>query len=142
MNNLRKLDSAMERFNTEFHKNFLGLDEFFNTVRNTATSYPPVNIIQNKHGDYRIEIAVPGWHKDDLKVTVADDELRVEGVKKQELSEGETFLHRGLSGKTFSRVWHLGPTVEVDDVELIEGLLKVYIKSLEVTPKSKEVKIR
>lgn len=142
-NNLRKnLDSQLTRMQQDIAKSMLGLDDFIVQVLGTSTNYPPANIIENTHGDYRIEIAVPGWHRDDLKVMVKDDELQVHGLHKQELPDGEKYLHRGLSGKTFQRVWRLGPTVELDYVELNEGLLKLYLKSTEKEQSFDNVEIR
>jgi|SRR5210317_1237089 len=89
-------------------------------------SYPRFNTIETKEG-YQIEVAVPGWKKDELAVTLRDNELRITGSKRSS-EGGDPYLHQGLSRKSFDRFFVLNPDLLVDSVKLEDGILAVNIK--------------
>ena len=99
----------------------------------TEHAYPRYNIIESK-GNYRIEIALPGWSKEELEVVADGEELHVKGKKEHKLDDGERFVHQGLSLKSFERRFILNSELQVDEVNLQDGLLTV---SLSRTPDSK-----
>lgn len=100
----------------------------------TESAYPRYNIIECKGGDYRIEIALPGWSKDELEVIADGEELHVKGKKERKLSDDEQFVHQGLSLKSFERRFILNSELQVDSVSKSNGLLTI---SLCRTPNSK-----
>jgi len=103
-------------------------------LHNTDTSYPRYNIVENVDtGNFRIEVAVPGWSKQELELVHDDNELLIKGKKEQKLSESERFSHQGLSLKSFERKFMLNADLKVDDVELTDGLLTI---ALSKTPNS------
>jgi len=103
-------------------------------LHNTDTSYPRYNIVENVDtGNFRIEVAVPGWSKQELELIHDDNELLIKGKKEQKLSESERFSHQGLSLKSFERKFMLNTDLKVDDVELTDGLLTI---ALSKTPNS------
>ena len=99
----------------------------------TESGYPRYNLIE-REGDYRIEVAVPGWKKDELEIVVDNKELHIKGKKEQKLGAGEQFVHQGLSLKSFERRFILNADLQVDEVSLQDGLLTI---SLSRTPDSK-----
>jgi molecular chaperone IbpA len=103
-------------------------------LHNTDTSYPRYNIVENVDtGNFRIEVAVPGWSKQELELVHEDNELLIKGKKERKLSESERFSHQGLSLKSFERKFMLNTDLKVDDVELTDGLLTI---ALSKTPNS------
>ena len=56
------------------------------------------------------------------------NKLTIEGVEKQELDSEEEYIHRGLSGKTFTRIFTLGDWVEVADAGFMNGMLVVNLQ--------------
>ena len=69
------------------------------SVRTEAT-YPPYNIETDGEDTYRITVAVAGFDKHELEVTVENGTLTIIGNKAYE-AESTNFLHRGISGRNF-----------------------------------------
>ena len=116
----------------DLSKFWLGLD-MPSMPSYTDTGYPRYNVIENK-GNYRIEVAVPGWKKEELEITAEGEELHMAGKKEDKLNDGEIFVHQGLSLKSFDRRFILNPDLQVDKVNLQDGLLTI---ALSRTPNSK-----
>ena len=117
----------------DISKFWLGMNNEW-LLHNTDTSYPRYNIVENTvTGNFRIEVAVPGWSKQELELIHDDNELLIKGKKEQKLSESERFSHQGLSLKSFERKFMLNTDLKVDDVELTDGLLTI---ALSKTPNS------
>ena len=116
----------------DFSKFWLGMDTSFLPTY-TESSYPRYNIIESG-GSYRIEIAVPGWKKNELEVIIDGEELQLKGKKEQKLVGDEHFVHQGLSLKSFERRFILNGDLQVDAVNLQDGLLTI---ALSRTPNSK-----
>jgi len=112
---------------SDFHKFFLGFDridpDFFSNA--PLTGYPRYNVLKVGNDGYRVEVAVPGWDKEDIEITFDKNELRIEGKSKQEIAEKEEFVYKGLSGKTFTRVFKVGSNINLDQAYMKNGLLCV-----------------
>ena len=102
-------------------KNSIGLDTVFDDFFNLTQqqSYPPYNLIHLNNVESRLEIALAGFKKKDIKVYTEYGKLVVEGNKK----EKEEYLHRGLASRSFTREWSLSDDIEVKDVTFADGLL-------------------
>lgn len=108
----------------DIHKFFLGLDlhpDFFSN--SPMTGYPRYNVVRVGSKDYRVEVAVPGWDKDDIEITLHKNELKIEGTQKQVVEQDESYLYKGLSGKTFTRVFKVGNNIELETAYMKNGLL-------------------
>ena len=117
----------------DISKFWLGMNNEW-LLHNTDTSYPRYNIVENVDtGNFRIEVAVPGWSKKELELVHEDNELLIKGKKERKLSENERFSHQGLSLKSFERKFMLNADLKVDNVELTDGLLTI---ALSKTPNS------
>ena len=117
----------------DISKFWLGMNNEW-LLHNTDTSYPRYNIVENvATGNFRIEVAVPGWSKQELELIHDDNELLIKGKKERKLSESERFSHQGLSLKSFERKFMLNTDLKVDDVELTDGLLTIVLSK---TPNS------
>ena len=84
---------------------------------------PPYNIVHVNNVESRLEIALAGFKKKEVKVYTEYGKLIVEGTKEEK--EKETYSHRGLAQRSFSRSWSLSDDVEVKDVSFADGLLAV-----------------
>jgi molecular chaperone IbpA len=99
---------------------------------NLDYKYPVYNIICNQDEGYRIEVALPGWDAKDLDISIRKQVLTITGTKKQTLAdEGETYHYKGISGKTFTRIFTLGNGLKVTDATLDKGLLCIYLEKEE-----------
>ena len=113
------LGDLMERIT----KNSIGLDTYFENIFNVGTqqSYPPYNIVHVSNVESRLEIALAGFKKKEIKVYTEYGKLVVEGTK--ENKEDQEYLHRGLASRSFKREWSLSDDIEVKDVTFADGLL-------------------
>ena len=115
-------------------KNSVGMDDYFNQFFDfdATTNYPPSNLIQLNNVDSRLEIALAGFSKDEVKVYTEYGKIIVEG-KKDNKEEDSEYLHRGLAQRSFQRAWALSEDITVKNVEFADGLLS--IKLGKVIPK-------
>lgn len=117
----------------DISKFWLGMNNDW-LLQNTDTSYPRYNIVENVDtGNYRIEVAIPGWSKEEIEVVQEKNELLIKGKKEQKLGDTERFVHQGLSLKSFERKFIMNTDLKVDFVELKDGLLTI---ALSRTPNS------
>jgi len=104
------------------------LDKFFNAPTQSS-NYPPYNLIQLNNHESKLEIALAGFKKDELKVFTEFGKLYVEGKKEESEVDG-TFIHKGLAQRSFERVWQITDDTEIGSVEFADGLLTVELKKI------------
>ena len=82
-------------------RNSIGLDDYFQQFWNTNTNanYPPYNIVNVNNVESRLEIALAGFKKKEVKVYTEYGKIFVEGTK--EKKEEETYSHIGLAERSF-----------------------------------------
>jgi len=67
---------------TPFRAFSVGFDDLFDELRNFKTvGYPPYNIEKMSDGIYNISMAVAGFSKDDLTISVKENVLKIKGKK-------------------------------------------------------------
>ena len=106
-------------------KNSIGMDDYLNSFFNfdTTPNYPPYNLIQLNNVESRLEIALAGFSKKEIKVYTEYGRLMVEG-NKEDTKDAE-YVHRGLAQRNFSRAWTISEDTEVREVQFKDGLLTV-----------------
>jgi HSP20 family molecular chaperone IbpA len=110
----------------------LGFDEIeraLDRVAKAADGYPPYNIERlARDGDQperlRITLAVAGFSRDQLEITVEENELRIRG-QQSEADQGRVFIHRGIAARQFQRTFLLADGMQVACAELRDGLLTI-----------------
>ena len=109
-------------------KNSIGMDDYLNRFWDleTTSNYPPYNIVQVNNVESRLEIALAGFKKDEVRVYTEFGKLYVEGKKEESENVGE-FVHKGLAQRSFTRIWTLTDDTEIRDVRFTDGLLVVEI---------------
>jgi len=110
----------------DIQKNSIGLDEWFkrfDTTFESHTNYPPYNLVKESSVNFRLEIALAGYKKEDIEVTTEWNKLFVE-AKKIGNSDNE-YIHKGLAKRAFTRSWTLSDDVVVGDVSFEDGLLTI-----------------
>jgi|TARA_S200000501_G_scaffold103641_1_gene97057 HSP20 family molecular chaperone IbpA len=128
MNNLARYHAAnLPDLMEKISRNSIGMDEYLNRFWDgvdTTSNYPPYNIIEINNVESRLEVALAGFKKDELKVFTEFGKLHVEGSKEKQ-EDDRTFRHRGVAARSFSRVWTLSDDTEIRGVEFTDGLLVV-----------------
>ncbi len=119
---------------TGFSSPFLvGFDEFERLLDEVAKSagdgYPPYNIERNAGKDggesLSITLAVAGFTREELSVTVEENQLSITG--RQSDDQKGDFLHRGIAARQFQRTFVLADGMEVKGAALENGLLSVHL---------------
>lgn len=131
--------------NTQFFKSldpfFVGFEDMFNRISmfTDATerpNYPPCNIRStDQKNQYIIELAIAGFAREDIDITLEENKLVIKGRQKE---EAQHFLYKGIASRDFTRVYHLSDQIVVKDAELINGILKVYLER--IVPESQKPK--
>jgi len=113
----------------EFHRSILGMDRLMNDFNRLDNSgYPPYNIESIGEDKYQITLALAGFKREDLTITVKEGLLTIEGKKDEIEQEGREFIHRGIANRAFQRQWKLAEYVEVVDATMEDGLLFVLLE--------------
>ena len=128
MNTLARYHSAnLPDLFDRITKNSIGMDDYLNSFFNSdvpQSNYPPYNLIQLNNHESKLEIALAGFKKDELKVYTEFGKLYVEGKKEEPEIDGE-FVYKGLAQRSFTRQWTLADDTEVRSVSFDNGLLTV-----------------
>ena len=113
-------------------KNSIGMDDYLNRFwddTSTTSNYPPYNLIQLNNHESKLEIALAGFKKNEIKVYTEFGKLYVQGKKEESENAGE-FLHKGLAQRSFERVWTITDDTKVGSVSFDDGLLVVELKKI------------
>ena len=127
MTNLARYHAAnLPALLDKISKNSIGMDDYLNRFwdLDTSSNYPPYNIVQVNNVESRLEIALAGFKKNEVRVYTEFGKLYVEGKKEESKDVGE-FVHKGLAQRSFTRVWTLSDDTEIRDVRFNDGLLVV-----------------
>ena len=117
-------------FTVGFDEIFKDLNEMTKNTAKQLTAYPPYNIRQVKDNKYVIEMAVAGFAKTDIEVTLEGNTLIVKGAAKELSAEEGTFLHKGIANRNFTREFKLADKIEIKDAELANGMLKIWLENM------------
>tara|TARA_Y100001936_G_scaffold203564_1_gene206652 strand:+ start:211 stop:654 length:444 start_codon:yes stop_codon:yes gene_type:complete len=105
-----------------------------------ASNYPPYNIVKTSDNKFDVEVALAGFNKKDINVSVENGMLTIESKedeKSKDDKDGEV-LHKGISKRYFKRSFTIADDVEVNGAELKDGLLRVSMEK--IVPESKKLK--
>ncbi len=93
--------------------------------RGESDGYPPYNIEKLGDGTYRISMAVAGFRRDELDLTVQENVLIVVGRAAEANEDGREFIHRGIAKRAFERRFQLADTIKVTAASHDAGLLNI-----------------
>ena len=126
MTNIQRYTAAdLPELMEKIHKNSIGWDDYFESFWNTNTNanYPPYNIVHVNNVESRLEIALAGFKKKEVKVYTEYGKLVVEGDKAEK--DTSDYAHKGLAQRSFSRSWTIADDTVVKKVLFEDGLLTV-----------------
>ncbi len=128
---------AMDLFNDPF---FIGFNRELgrlNTAHKTnTTSYPPYDLIKLDEDTYRLSLAIAGFSKEDIDVSVDNGTLIIKG-EITEVYDAEV-VHKGIASRKFTRSFALGEYMEVTGAELKDGMLHINVDR--IVPEDKKPK--
>ena len=114
------------------HRSSIGFDRLFDLLENAARTpavdnWPPYDTVRLSDDRYRITMAVAGFSRDELDISVQPNLLVVTGERKGGEQEGE-YLYRGIASRAFSRRFELADHVKVTGAQLADGLLTIELE--------------
>jgi molecular chaperone IbpA len=132
----------MDLFNDPF---FIGFNRELgrlNTAHKTnTTSYPPYDLLKLDEDTYRLSIAVAGFSKNDIDVSIDNGTLIIKG-EIVEVTDAEV-VHKGIASRKFTRSFALGEYMEVSSAELKDGMLHINVdRIIPEDKKPKSIKIK
>ncbi len=134
---------AMDLFNDPF---FIGFNRELgrlNTAHKTnSQTYPPYDLLKLDEDTYRISLAVAGFSREDINISVDNGTLIIKG-EIVEVIDAEV-VHKGISGRKFVRSFALGEYMEVTGAEMKDGMLHINVDRIipeDKKPKTIEIKL-
>ena len=127
----------LESWTVGFDRQFTLLEDLRRRSSKPST-YPPYNIKEVIEGvEYEIEMAVAGFRREDITITLQENSLKIEGGSKE--SKSENYVHKGIAARTFLQTFALADYVEVKKATIGDGILTIsLIRNL---PEEKQPKI-
>ena len=120
----------LQKFVDDIEKYSIGMDEWLHrmgAVHESKTNYPPYNLVKESSIEFRLDIALAGFKREEIKVFTENNKLFVEGAQSRE-DEGVEYIHKGLASRDFTRVWTISDDVVVDDVDYADGILSIKMR--------------
>ena len=125
----------------KFNKFFVGHDKFLSRMHetaellaNTATNgtYPPFNLKKTDENVYVIEMAVAGFGKHQIEMTLEDNKLIVKGDTSLDgnVKELDSYIYKGIAERPFTRAFTLADNVEIKNAQLMNGMLKIWLEHI------------
>jgi molecular chaperone IbpA len=116
------------------------MDEWFHrfsALHQTESNYPPYNVIKESNTEFRLEVALAGFTKNQITVYTENNKLFVEGTKEND--NQKEYVHQGLAQRAFTRAWTISDDVEVKQVTFDNGLLNIEL--VKVIPEHQKKKV-
>jgi molecular chaperone IbpA len=126
MTQLTRFDAAA------LNRALIGFDRMFDDMERrfanqVTNNYPPFNIAKVGDNLYQIDIAVTGFMKEEVEVTVEANELTVRGERKRDDAAVE-YLHRGLALRDFEKTFTLAEHMKVLSASIQNGILHIEVE--------------
>ena len=125
----------------------IGFDTMFDQMErryanSVPNNYPPHNILKTGENQYEIQIAVTGFEKSEISVSVESNVLTVKGEGQESIRHENpeiVYLHRGLATRDFAREFPLAEHIEVSGAEIKNGML--IVKLIRNVPESEKPRV-
>ena len=120
-------DNVFDHFERMFEDDFRAL---------SVPNFPPYNIVKTGNNKYDVELALAGYSKKDITVSLEDGVLTIKSIKEYKEDKEDGVIHKGIAKRYFSKAFTIADDVEVKGAELKDGLLKVSLER--IVPESKK----
>jgi molecular chaperone IbpA len=126
--------TQLTRFDTAaLNKALIGFDRIFNDMdrrfsNQNSTNYPPYNVEKINENTYEISIAVTGFNKNEVHVSLEGNHLSIKGERLREEDPSAEYLYRGLALRDFERVFTLAEHMKVCGAKIKNGILSIQIE--------------
>lgn len=112
------------------------------SMQKAVPNYPPYNVKKIAENKYVIELAVAGFGKQDIEVELKDKTLSIKGNVNSDSGDNDPFyLWRGIANRAFTRNFTLADSVEIQNAELTNGMLKIYLENFAMQTKARKIDV-
>ena len=136
----------LDKFFVGFEDQVNKMQQLHNDLTKNIPNYPPYNIKKVGDDKYVIEMAVAGFSKTDIEITLDGGKLIINGKTKDaddSDNAGAYYFYKGIAERAFSRTFTLADSVEIKNAEMVNGILKVWLENFipeHKKPKKIEIK--
>ena len=123
----------------------VGFDDVFNHFESmfdydmvNVSNYPPYNIVKTGDNKYDVELALAGFNKKDINVSVENGMLTIESKEDKSKDKDEEVIHKGISKRYFKKSFTISDDVEVKGAELKDGMLRISMEK--IIPEAKKLR--
>ena len=124
--------NSLRPFSVGFDSIFEEFDRMLESTERYNSNYPPYNIRKLNDNDYKIEVALAGYSKDDIELELKDNTLSVRNKAKEKVinENGNGVIHKGISTRQFERSFTISEDIKVKNAELKNGLLNIDLERI------------
>ncbi len=124
--------NSLRPFSVGFDSIFDEFDRMLDSTERYNSNYPPYNIHKLNDTNYKIEVALAGYSKDDIELELKENTLTVRNKAKEKVinEEGNGVLHKGISTRQFERAFTISEDIKVKNAELKNGLLNIDLERI------------
>ena len=133
--------NSLRPFSVGFDSIFVEFDRMLESTERYNTNYPPYNIHRIDDQNYRIEVALAGYSKDDIEIELKENNLTVRNQPQEKVvnENGNGVIHKGISTRHFERSFTISEDIKVKDAELKNGLLTIDLER--IIPEEKKARL-
>ncbi len=114
-----------------FERRAIGYDRLFQQLMDMPEkdiqSYPPHNLIKESDTEFKIELALAGFTKEEVKVVQEEQTLTISG-NNSEKEGNENILHKGIASRAFTKTFDLAENIEVTEASFENGMVIIKLK--------------
>ena len=133
--------NSLRPFSVGFDSIFDEFDRMLESPERYNSNYPPYNINRVGDNDYKIEVALAGYSKDDIELELKENTLTVRNKPKEKVINGDNngIIHKGISTRQFERAFTISEDIKVKNAELNNGLLNIDLER--IVPEEKKSRL-
>ena len=133
--------NSLRPFSVGFDSIFEEFDRLLESTERYNSNYPPYNIRKLSDNDYKIEVALAGYSKDDIELELKDNTLTIRNKTKEKVinEESNGVIHKGISTRQFERSFTISEDIKVKNAELKNGLLNIDLER--IVPEEKKSRL-
>jgi molecular chaperone IbpA len=133
--------NSLKPFSVGFDSIFEEFDRVLDSTERYNSNYPPYNICKLNDNDYKIEVALAGYSKDDIEIELKENTLTVRNKTKEKVVNDESngVIHKGISTRQFERSFTISEDIKVKNADLKNGLLNIDLER--IVPEEKKPRL-
>ena len=133
--------NSLRPFSVGFDSIFEEFDRLLESTERYNSNYPPYNIHKLSDNDYKIEVALAGFSKEDIELELKDSTLTIRNKTKEKVINDESngVIHKGISTRQFERSFTISEDIKVKNAELKNGLLNIDLER--IVPEEKKPRL-